>query len=216
MANVEHKDATQVHKGRYIQSSDPGAVGSGVEWLDTTTTPAIHKKRNAGDSGWDEILDPADYALLASPTFTGTPAAPTAAGGTNTTQLATTAFVKAAIDKQPEVLMVAVSDESTAITTGTAKITFRMPFGMLGSAVRANVNTVSSSGLVTVDIKKGGVTIFSTLLTIDASEKTSVTAATPAVLSDTAWTDDAEMAVDITVAGTGAKGLKLAFLGTRT
>ncbi len=33
----------------------------------------------------------------ASPTFTGTPAAPTAAPGTNTTQLATTAFVQAAI-----------------------------------------------------------------------------------------------------------------------
>jgi hypothetical protein len=36
-------------------------------------------------------------APLASPTFTGTPAAPTATGGTNTTQLATTAFVQAAI-----------------------------------------------------------------------------------------------------------------------
>jgi hypothetical protein len=35
----------------------------------------------------------ASYALLASPTFTGTPAAPTAAQGTNTTQLATTAMV---------------------------------------------------------------------------------------------------------------------------
>ena len=34
-------------------------------------------------------------ANLASPTFTGTPAAPTAAGGTNTTQIATTAFVHA-------------------------------------------------------------------------------------------------------------------------
>ena len=37
-------------------------------------------------------------APLASPTFTGTPAAPTAAAGTNTTQIATTAFVKAACD----------------------------------------------------------------------------------------------------------------------
>lgn len=36
-------------------------------------------------------------APLASPTFTGTPAAPTAAVGTNTTQLATTAFVQAEI-----------------------------------------------------------------------------------------------------------------------
>ncbi len=35
------------------------------------------------------------YALLASPTFTGVPAGPTAAPGTNTTQLATTAFVHA-------------------------------------------------------------------------------------------------------------------------
>ena len=37
-------------------------------------------------------------APLASPTFTGTPKAPTAAAGTNTTQIATTAFVKSAVD----------------------------------------------------------------------------------------------------------------------
>jgi hypothetical protein len=39
----------------------------------------------------------ASYATLASPTFTGTPAAPTATAGTNTTQLATTAFVTTAV-----------------------------------------------------------------------------------------------------------------------
>ena len=37
------------------------------------------------------------YALLNNPHFTGTPTAPTAAAGTNTTQIATTAFVQAAI-----------------------------------------------------------------------------------------------------------------------
>ena len=36
-------------------------------------------------------------AALASPTFTGTPKAPTAAAGTNTTQIATTAFVQTAL-----------------------------------------------------------------------------------------------------------------------
>ena len=41
--------------------------------------------------------DVAAKADVASPTFTGTPAAPTAASGTNTTQIATTAFVTAAI-----------------------------------------------------------------------------------------------------------------------
>jgi hypothetical protein len=35
---------------------------------------------------------------IASPTFTGTPAAPTASAGTSTTQLATTAFVQAALN----------------------------------------------------------------------------------------------------------------------
>lgn len=37
-------------------------------------------------------------ANLASPTFTGTPIAPTATAGTSTTQIATTAFVMAAIN----------------------------------------------------------------------------------------------------------------------
>lgn len=37
------------------------------------------------------------YAKLASPTFTGTPKAPTASAGTNTTQIATTAFVTTAV-----------------------------------------------------------------------------------------------------------------------
>lgn len=41
--------------------------------------------------------DLAAKAPLASPTFTGTPAGPTAAPGTNTTQLATTAFTQAAV-----------------------------------------------------------------------------------------------------------------------
>ena len=38
-----------------------------------------------------------NYATKDSPTFTGTPKAPTAASGTNTTQIATTAFVQAAL-----------------------------------------------------------------------------------------------------------------------
>lgn len=40
---------------------------------------------------------PASAAPLNSPAFTGTPTAPTAAPGTNTTQIATTAFIQAAI-----------------------------------------------------------------------------------------------------------------------
>jgi hypothetical protein len=110
---------------------------------------------------------------------------------------------------------VAVSDESTAITTGTAKVTFRMPFAMVVTAVRASLTVVSSSGIPTVDINEGGTTILSTKLTIDASELTSQTAATPAVISDPNLADDAEITIDIDTAGTGAKGLKVWLIGTR-
>ena len=52
---------------------------------------------NNGSDVEKTIADLASAAPLGSPTFTGTPAAPTAAQGTNTTQIATTAFVNAEI-----------------------------------------------------------------------------------------------------------------------
>jgi hypothetical protein len=67
-----------------------------------------------------------------------------------------------------------------------------------------------------VDINESGSTIFSTELTIDASEKTSTTAATPCVVSDTSLADDAEMTIDIVAAGTDARGLKVTLIGRRT
>ncbi|MBI2235383.1 MAG: phage tail protein [Magnetospirillum sp.] len=62
-------------------------AAGGIVWADaddTQLTAAINTLLSA-------------LAPLASPALTGTPTAPTAAGGTNTAQLATTAFVQAAI-----------------------------------------------------------------------------------------------------------------------
>lgn len=115
-----------------------------------------------------------------------------------------------------EVLMVAISDETTAITTGTAKVTFRMPFALTVTAVRASLTTASSSGNPTFDINEGGASILSTKLSIDSGEKTSTTAATPAVISDSALADDAEITIDVDTAGTGAAGAKIYLIGTRT
>ena len=53
-------------------------------------------------------------ADLASPTFTGTPAAPTATFGTNTTQLATTAFVTAALQAVYPVGSIYINAASTS------------------------------------------------------------------------------------------------------
>lgn len=114
-----------------------------------------------------------------------------------------------------ETLVIAVSDETTAITTGTAKVTFRMPWAMTVTSVRASLTTASSSGTPTIDINEGGTSILSTKLTIDANEKTSTTAATAAVISDSLLADDAEMTIDIDTAGTGAAGLKVYIRGYR-
>lgn len=114
-----------------------------------------------------------------------------------------------------ETLGVALSDETTSITTGTNKATLSLPYAFHITAVYATLNTVSSSGLPTVDINEAGTTILSTKLTIDVSEKTSATAATAAVISDPDIAANAEIGFDIDTAGTGAKGLKVFIQGYR-
>ena len=103
-------------------------------------------------------------------------------------------------------LQFAITDQVTVLTTGTAKFTTRFPACTV-LAVRSSLKTASTSGLPTVDINEGGTTILSTKLTIDINVTTSTTAATPAVISDAAIADDAEITFDIDTAGTGAKGL---------
>ena len=119
----------------------------------------------------------------------------------------------------PVCITVAVSDETTPITTGTAKISFRMPYGMVLTDVKSSlVGAGSTSGLTTVDINEAGTTVLSTKLSIDYGELTSTTAATPAVISDSALADDALITIDVDAVTGGADevGLKVYLIGTRT
>jgi hypothetical protein len=141
-----------------------------------------------------------------------------AGGGTYVTRSVTGANIKSlAQTNLPAVIQLAASDETTALTTGTAKVTFRMPHAMTLTAVRASLSTAQTSGSIfTVDINEGGTSILSTKLTIDNTEKTSTTAATAAVISDSSLSDDAEITIDIDQIGDGtAKGLKVTLIGTR-
>jgi hypothetical protein len=114
-------------------------------------------------------------------------------------------------------IQAAASDETTALTAGTAKVTFRLPAAFTLTGVRASLTTAQTSGSIfTVDINLGGVSILSTKLTIDNTEKTSLTAVTAPVISNTTMTDDGEITVDIDQIGDGtAKGLKITLIGTR-
>ena len=80
--------------------------GTASEWTAVNPTLAAGElvietdtdkyKIGDGSTAWTSLgysSLPSDSATLASPTFTGVPAAPTAAANTNTTQIATTAFV---------------------------------------------------------------------------------------------------------------------------
>ena len=111
--------------------------------------------------------------------------------------------------------VIACSDETTLLTTGT-KVTFRMPYAFTITAVRASLTTAGTGGtLVTVDINESGTTILGTEITIDASESTLTSAATPAVISDSALANDAQMTIDIDAVGSTntGKGLKVYIIG---
>ncbi len=102
-------------------------------------------------------------------------------------------------------------DETTTLTTGTGKYIFRAPANITITGVRASLATSSSSGLPTFDVNVGDspATILSTKITVDASEKTSVTAAAAPVISSGNVAVDAQVSVDVDVAGTGATGAKV-------
>jgi hypothetical protein len=119
----------------------------------------------------------------------------------------------------PTPLGVALSDETTDLTTGTGKITFRMPGAFTLTDIRINVNTAPTGSTIIVNVKKNGTTIFgANKLSIDASEKTSVTAATAANISTTAFASDDEITIDIDQVGSTikGKGLKLWMIGYYT
>jgi len=94
-----------------------------------------------------------DKAETVSPTFTGVPAAPTAVAGTNTTQVATTAFVTTADNLKADLASPALTGTPTAptATTGTnttqlattafvqGKTATQTPFTAVGNIVATDV-----------------------------------------------------------------------------
>jgi len=79
---------------RIPHGSAPTTPTNGDLWTDTT---GIFVRINGASQQLVPFTALSTYAALGSPAFTGTPTAPTATLGTNTTQIATTAFVQAAV-----------------------------------------------------------------------------------------------------------------------
>ncbi len=112
----------------------------------------------AGDAYWDGTnlfasngTGYSQFAYLASPTFTGVPAAPTASAVTNTTQIATTAYVKSQGYGTGTVTSVSVTTAngvsgSVATSTTTPAITLT-----LGAITPTSTNGVSAATMAFMD-----------------------------------------------------------------
>lgn len=188
-------------------SATPGSPVDGDVYLFDETHPTDANKIAIRDSGAWVFLTPLEGWLMHNQAagyyekFDGTAWAELATGGSG--------------GAVTESIIIACSDEVTALTAGTNKVTFRMPYAFTLTAVYASLTTAQTSGAIfTVDINEAGASILSTKLTIDNGEDDSATAAAPAVLSDTSLAARAKITIDIDQVGDGtAKGLKVTLVG---
>ena len=143
-----------------VDRSGNVALSGTVDGVDIAALAAANTGTNTGDQ------DLSSYAPLASPTFTGTPAAPTASAGTNTTQIATTAFVSTAVsnlvDSAPGTLntlnelAAALGDDANFSTTVTNSIATKLPLAggtmtgtlnMDGNSITFDDGSITSNGI---------------------------------------------------------------------
>jgi hypothetical protein len=125
--------------GNIVKLAGAGAIGgtaatetaAGIVELATAaeTTTGTDATRAVHPAGLKVELD--KKAPLDSPALTGTPTAPTAAAGTNTTQLATTAFVAAAADwaRTGTTLAPKTAGDVVEVSAGTAALPGLTPVG---------------------------------------------------------------------------------------
>jgi hypothetical protein len=122
---------------------------------------------------------------------------------------------------QTESFIIACSDEGTALTEGTDKVSFRMPYAFTLTAgeggLRASCNQAPTGAILTIDVNDGGTTIMdSTKLTIAIGSTTSVGGTAP-VLTDVALADNALITIDIDQIGStnAGTGLKVTLIGVK-
>lgn len=121
------------------------------EYASSTTAPRKFIRGNfAGTwTPWREI------ALINSPAFTGTPTAPTASAGTNTTQVATTAFVTTAVAAAPMLGIGQSWQDVTASRNWDTTYT-----NTTGKPIQISVNALDTvNGNLSIDLYVGGVKI---------------------------------------------------------
>lgn len=120
-----------------------GTLGSALPIINGTAAAG-----SASAGSHEDHVHPTDTsrAALSSPTFTGTPAAPTAAADTNTTQVATTAFV------------VGQASSTNPVMDGSVAIGTSLKYARADHVHASDTTKVSVSAIVN-DLTTGGTTV---------------------------------------------------------
>lgn len=223
--------------GAVLPAFGPGAVGpigdaTHVAAVTTDATGRVSALSSVAITGLAEsaitnlVSDLALKAPLASPALTGVPTAPTAAPATNTTQLATTAFVLANggtpaltsahlfVGNGSNVATdVALSGDATLANTGalTLKNTGPGATGPSGSATVVPVVTIDAQGRVTalttttIAIPESAVTNLTTDLA--AKQSTTLTSAHLLVGNGSNVATDVAVTGDVTISNAGVTAI---------
>ena len=131
--------------------------------------------------------------------------------GTNTGDQSDAEIVTAYENEAEFIIGFAFTAEDGDIAIAKPALTFTMPnFATTLVGVSVSLISAPTGSVATFDLNEAGVSVLSTLITIDATEFTSETAATPPVISDSSLAANAVMQLDVdgvgsTLPGTGGK-----------
>jgi hypothetical protein len=149
-----------------IGTVPPASPSVGNFWYDTSTGILSVWIDDGSSSQWIQVsptinLDTSLYVSITSPAFQGVPTAPTAAPGTNTAQIATTAFVtnSPVFTGDPQAPTPATSDNDTSIAT-TAFVKAALPLAVRYDA--AQTLTAPQQAQARSNIAAAQVTAFDT------------------------------------------------------
>lgn len=153
--------ATVATSGSYNDLSNKPTIPTGVE--KTTTTPLMDGTAAIGSEvkfAAGDHVHPTDTsrAPLASPAFTGTPTAPTATVATDTTQIATTAFVHDVVDALDTGVSDVTVGGTSVVTNGVAAVPGDVTVGTHGLVPAPTVSNatdflIGSGNWASVDFK---------------------------------------------------------------
>ena len=131
-------------KGRITAISTNDVAAASLDWTSIVGVPTTVAGYGIVDVDTSTYIS-AHYATLASPTFVGTPSAPTQTLGANTSALATCAFVQSSLLSTTAVLI--TTSGSWTVPAGVTRCKVTVVGGSGGAAGSGSANTGNTGGI---------------------------------------------------------------------